>query len=425
MPQARLARPLSVTISDIRLRKFDGSFEMSIFPQLAEINLYSSVYAPLQRAEVTLYDAIGLLSNFPLVGEEFITFDLATTGTSDIQSIRMIATKPVNIIPDDKGRAVTFTLMCYSPEILLNNVIRLQECYYGPISDTVQKILQEKLQTNKKITIEPSKGTQKFIAPNMYPLETIRLLAQLAVPEQYSHYNYMFFENSTGFHFETTEKLITANPKSTFKYYSQTVPTNQQDEFYRIIDLTQNKRYDTLEKQTMGFYSNELYEIDLVNKKVISSKTFADENKPDPITIEPGQINTPEFITKMKTTPRSIGHGTASRVRYRTRDGARDGQPSFLSDKFGIGNVHRTAMNQSSITIVVPGDSRITAGDVVNLSLPEFHGFNRIDLDPYLSGKYLVTEARHKIRVGEKHIMILNLNRDSYNKPIGETRYPT
>lgn len=398
---------------------------MSVFPQLSEVNIYSSIYASVQRAEITLYDAIGLLTNFPLVGEETVILDFTTAGSNITQTIEMVATKPMNLIPGEMGRSATFTLMCYSKEILLNNVVRIQQCYSQLMSDTVTQILTDKLKTTKKIVTEPSKGIQNFIVPNMYPLEAIRLITQMSVAETQNHYNYTFFENADGFHFETLEKLASAKPKAEYKYYSQTVPFNQQDEFYRILNLTQSKRYDTIEKQTMGFYSNELYQIDYFNKKVVSSKTYIDENKPDPLTIAPGQLNTPAFITKMKSTPRSIGNGAASRVRYRTLNGARDVQPTFMPDKFGLGVVHKTAFSQIAATITVPGDSKITAGDVVSLRIPEFHGFDEIQYDPYIQGSYLVVDICHKIRSGEKHIMTMNLSRDSYNQPIGKTRYPT
>lgn len=417
------AAPLSLTISDIRIRNHLNTYEMSVFPQLREVNIYSSIFSTLQRMEITLYDGIGLLSNFPLVGEEIVSIDITTTGTKDTQTIRMIATKPVNIIPDSKGRATTFTLQCYSREILLNNTVRLQNCYSQPISTTVEQILKEKLKTTKNVAIEQTKGNVHFVVPNMYPLEAVRLLTQLAVAQQYDHYSYVFFENSTGFHFETVEKLISEQPKAEYKYYSQYVKQNEEDDHYRIIQLTQNKRYDTLEKQTMGFYSNELYEIDYFNKKTISTKTYADSDKPDPVSLGPGQVNTKQFINNQLALPKSVGKGIASRVRYRTLNGARDVEQLNLADKFGLGVVHRTAMSQMSISISVPGDTKINAGDVVTVKIPEFHGFNEVDFDPYIEGKYLVTDICHRIVPGEKHIMILNVNRDSYNRPIGPTRY--
>lgn len=74
------------------------------------------------------------------------------------------------------------------------------------------------------------------------------------------------------------------------------------------------------------------------------------------------------------------------------------------------------------ISIEVPGRTDIEVGKVIDVFIPksiaksEGKNFNEL-LDPYLSGRYLITSIRHQFMMN-KHEMILEIMKDSFKKPL-------
>jgi hypothetical protein len=61
----------------------------------------------------------------------------------------------------------------------------------------------------------------------------------------------------------------------------------------------------------------------------------------------------------------------------------------------------------------------LNAGDIVHFSLPKFAEATREDLkdqDIYLTGRYLISAARHHVSsINKRHTLVLELIKDSFN----------
>ena len=68
-------------------------------------------------------------------------------------------------------------------------------------------MLVDYLDTKKKITIEPSTGVKKFVAPNMRPLDIIVLGTKQAISTFKGEPTYLFYETLKGFNFRTLTSL--------------------------------------------------------------------------------------------------------------------------------------------------------------------------------------------------------------------------
>ena len=75
------------------------------------------------------------------------------------------------------------------------------------------------------------------------------------------------------------------------------------------------------------------------------------------------------------------------------------------------------AFNTMVIKLLVPGNTAISAGEVINFSTLTNSGTDSKtqEEDPYLSGRYLVTEVRHLIQV-KQHVTQLICAKDSVGK---------
>lgn len=443
-------------IIDIKMSKFGGNDTISLMPQLMEISWYFSLFRPSMTAELVLNDTVSLVTNYPMIGEEVIeitytptendvndargledfrdnlnNLDSEDVGAEVLPKLKFVVSAVKQMFPEDTTRSSLYSIQLRTPEYLENMKMGIMRAYKQGYHENIQQILKDYLKADpekiKTKNFEPSRGVVTTVVPNYQPFQTIMWFMQRAVPENTKRYNYFFYEDLKGYHFVTLQKLIedgkAKKKKKSFIYFSnasrdQALSEVEQNSIAQstVSAINHAKRYSTEEKISAGFYENEYVEIDLLQRTKNSTMTKA-KDKPEG-TIANSQINTPSFMNTVRGNNPSTGDVT--RVRYVIAHGGGDqpNQERLWKDKFGEAARSYSALSQIQIVIAVPGDTRVSPGDIINLEIPEFQGFNETKKDPYIAGDYIVTDMKHTISVGMKHVMVLNLARDSYEKDI-------
>jgi hypothetical protein len=436
---------IQAKVTDCILYKFQKSEKVSLMAQFVEFNYYESLFQPIIKATLLVNDTISLHTNFPLLGEETVEITIentiddkndsrvttpTTTAVQNITTHKFMVSDVRRLVPDDKSRSAIYALDLYSMEYYHNSRQSVQKAYRETYDQIVPKILKEYLQTEatkiNTFNFEPAKGIVTTVVPNMQPLAAIRWLAQRAVPNDATHFNYMFFETMDGFHFETLQKMYKqTGQKKSYIYFSdmtesaRAATTSAQRTSLDQCSVTAiefAKRYSTTEKIVTGFYENEYFEIDIFNKKVTSTPTEVPDKPKYGMTDK--QINTTEFIKATKTGGTNPGDKT--RVLYTVGQNGGDdpSQPNYWNTKFGESVRSLSALGQVQNVISLPGDTRVHAGMMINLELPEFHGFNNASADYYLSGDYIITDIHHILSAGMTHLMVLSISRDTFENDI-------
>ena len=76
-------------------------------------------------------------------------------------------------------------------------------------------------------------------------------------------------------------------------------------------------------------------------------------------------------------------------------------------------------MQSIEIQIKIPGNHALEVGDVVAFNPPQFKPTeNKLEVNEYLSGKFLVTRVRHNVSK-EYFTSIVTLSKDSFESGIG------
>ena len=76
-------------------------------------------------------------------------------------------------------------------------------------------------------------------------------------------------------------------------------------------------------------------------------------------------------------------------------------------------------MQSIEIQIKIPGNHALEVGDVVAFNPPQFKPTeNKLEVNEYLSGKFLVTRVRHNV-AKEYFTSIVTLSKDSFESGIG------
>ena len=76
-------------------------------------------------------------------------------------------------------------------------------------------------------------------------------------------------------------------------------------------------------------------------------------------------------------------------------------------------------MQSIEIQIKIPGNHALEVGDVVAFNPPQFKPTeNKLEVNEYLSGKFLVTRVRHNVSK-EYFTSIVSLSKDSFESGVG------
>ena len=77
-------------------------------------------------------------------------------------------------------------------------------------------------------------------------------------------------------------------------------------------------------------------------------------------------------------------------------------------------------LNNTVLNCTVPGNTLFTVGNIVEVEMPSFASNlpNMRNIDPYLSGKYLITAVRHVLVPSGGHQTLLTVNKNSLSSPL-------
>jgi hypothetical protein len=441
-----------VEVTELTLTNHHGE-KIDIRAVCTDANIESSIFEPGINGSLVMYDAHSMITRFPIIGEEVLNITYTTPGNVSKKGEYSIW-KITDETPDDKGTSSTYRLHFCSPEFLQNAKFTIGKSYTNTdhCYSIVQNIQTEFLKSKKKLVIgkTPMKDPSKTIVIPLYkPFEAIDMILRRAYSGNISDSSYyLYFERADSWQLKMLEELISdpINSRLNIEKSSQELlkdvisgtlsdklddsatvyaSTRFQDDSFsakdirRIISLRLNSRFDSLTKIREGLYDNEsvLYS---VYDKTVKGKAFNRAVSPNGIIDGTLQMNTQKFISDYDV-PDSGFAGTQSPKTFYAMSEP-DDKTDALRKIGGPYQSTRVAMSQVQISIVVPGDTAVDLGDVVNVIIPKFESvLDESEKDDFLQGKYLVCAVRDSILFPDKHVMTLDLYRDSYASPISNS----
>jgi len=455
------AQSFSINIESINVYKFKGlqsgkpivadkQNSLNIMPQVVEVSLYESIFRPLMKCELVVNDFIGLFVNFPLTGEEIveITYEnigdmkLGNEATSTrswlfaIDEIRDISFK-------DDSRAMSYIISCVAIEGLANSLGTVQQFYHDKPIEISRKIFYDHIVNRIKqffpsykepmVWVEDNDLSEHTIViPNMHPLAAIDMVNDLTYSQTKNKYSYLFYQTNNGFSFRTLQDHFMNQAQRTwayenrYKYFSNEIAEldsrlNNQERIVSKIAI--NRRHSSMQKIATGYFNNNLFEINIAQKAVHSTKTDIDSEHLS--FIEDNKLNTRAYIDWNKSF--NEGDDVSNRTRFAVTTRPENDENFIVyqaREKWGKDLIAKIALAQVDITTVIPGTNRFVAGDLFHIELPEFHGFVDLDIDKFISGTFIITEIKHIILIGGIHTTILKINKDSYGEdPDMPSRY--
>jgi len=439
----KVDRPGAFELSDVILisyQSFDGAGtpkRLSIRSLVQEISIYESLDGKFLSGDMTLLDATNAIQTLPITGFERVEFFFRTPGTDKGFDFSVKTGHPMFVysLKNRSGvnpRSQIYTLKFVSTEAIRNHQTRISQAFTGQIDQMVTDICYNYLKTKKDLMVEDTKSNHKFVMPRLKPTKAIEQLRKNARSLHYENSGFLFFENGDGFNFKSYEGLFCkkdGSPRPVKAHYSPKIKNIGEDPVYAlqsVENFTILQQFDTLNNTANGVYASRLITHDLYNKTF--EELDFDYNK------EYGKQN---HLEQDANGGKRSDNGILPFFNYDNGDtfgNKSEGKIYYQSETKKIHNTHELpeskdilqkrisqhiATNSLIIEITAPGTTELRVGDIVNFTLPKYAPNSKDDPkdnDKYLSGRYLISAARHHVStLNKRHTLALELIKDSFN----------
>ena len=404
----------------IELQK-KGKTPVELKGGVVSVDYYESLYSPTVTANVMYVDAGGNLEDdknkltsvkeaLPITGLEDLSFNI-TNETGELKFLKKDAFKvskaPVMTRESNK-QAVLLSVV--SPQLKQNNDDPIFDKYKGKISDTVKKILKEKLKiSNDKLDIEPTQNGYNFLGKGRGGLDLVLDLCKRSVPVK-GDAGFFFYQTKSGFKFKSISELVSQKPEFTLVYFGGFKQDNTDgsgNDNKIMIPPRFEKDQDVMKALKGGVYRSRNIFFD--------PRTFCYEEVTYDISAKEGIKKTlggaPPFADDVKSFTKTFHHildvgSLDSNPSIEINNDPRDWQASSV--------MRYNLLHSQVVHIQIPCNLKLEAGNVVKMDI-ESTSANKEEgaKDEQQSGNYLILNLCHHF-TDRRSITSLTLIRDTY-----------
>ena len=421
-----LSRTIDLIGATILFEYYEDVFSPTITAKIKIFNT-GNVITP---ADVPDGDKQSIYNGLPLRGGERISLKIAGNSSTNPgldfskKSSDYFYVSSITDVISETNRE-SFTLHLVSREAITNETSRISKKFPTSlrISDSVDKILRENLKTTKIVTIDTSSNKYGFIGNMRKPFTVLVWLASKAVSEKSknSSAGFLFYQTQDGFQFRSLDDLMIQKPKAVYTYTESQDSYNESGEKinndFKILNYYTDKNQNLVEKLRLGTYSSHRMFFNPLNF------TFS---RP-----EEGVFKQSDYVSKTK----NLGGRFKLPLISESSDQTLGDIPSrIITAVLDIGTMEKDAstdlnsdpklyqsqslmkyntMFTQSINIIVPSNTNLRAGDIIECNFPKISQSQAKEFDKEQSGMYMIKELCHHFSV-ESSYTSMKLIRDTF-----------
>lgn len=451
-------------LSDVILYNYAGN-PINITNFLMGMDIYESIYSNCITGSLTFADSQGLTERTPIIGQEYLEFKFRTPLKYQGDGGEYVATETnrfavynVSAIQPATGQSQIVTLEFTSLENLRSSRLRISKAFTGSYDKAVNEIFKGEwgLNSSKKLFIERCAESQKYVVPNLHPLDAINQVCSRAISKKSNTPSFFFYETSQGFHFRSFDSMLKGYQDQDvvlpiWHYFVESAytpspaprHTDPRELMKRVYKFGFSNDNDQIKNARRGSYASKLLAHDSYNK-TITEKEFdyllhygtmphiVKNDLSDHSMVWDGPI-LPSASADLVGDDKRASKYSEGRVMVQstTTDIHNDNEgTSYHADKYAQKRQHIVnLLNAVQITLEVPGNTHLNAGKTVDVSIPayttELHEKGKKQTNRYLSGQYLIVRLRHTISIpDQKHRTVLTLSKESYGYPLISSKGP-
>ena len=438
------------TLEDVRLFASSGNI-IPLNGLTVSISLFENIFSPTMSGTITLLDANSIVSNLPIIGQEFLSFKIKTASiTEGGTSIIDFTKNPFSVYKIDQRIEGTnselITLHFASPEMLRNLRTRVSKSYTNTIDNIAIDVIQNSRYINSKkdLFIEETVGVRKIISPNSNPFTFIQKLSSEAISKNNGSPFFLFYENKEGFNFRSLDSLyaqpITAE-YNTGEFYHQessgTVVKNVLEEYSRPISHEMVAVNDTVSNVRGGLLASDLITYDIYSKKYERKNFRYFNNFNDYGRLGNSPIYNTNFIDEFDNTVDNFTnanihlHPTSKNNGSDAQHYVLDPTAKNIKSLYSPNGIENTLLPRQSkfvelnkgvsLNVKVHGSTNISVGQIIQFNKQTVGNANESgDFDPYYTGRYIISNLRHIFDLAPKkeHSIVMSLVKDGYEQEL-------
>jgi len=415
---------------EITIFSKDRSESVDLRQGVVSFNYYEDLFSPSITAKMVVVSTSqnlirgklqSIITGLPIIGGELVIIKIAgnSENNPDLEfsekEIALYVSSVSNVISD--GQRELFTLNLVPIEALTNETTQVHKKYPpGSVSEAVKLLVNETLNSNKELTIDPTTNKYGFRGGSRKPFT---LLTELASQAGFGeNAGAFFYQTREGFFFSSVDKMITKEPKNKDNPYIQTEVNKsslERDNDYRILSYSVNRNNNFLEKLRLGGYASKISTFDYWNgtweiDDIVDTKKYKFTQKnlgqEQEFPTVKGKNNTNIVDTPSRTMTQIVGHGSFDpEVSIQ-----KDSEPEKVLRQAVIR--YNTLCSQQ-LQMTVPLNSNLMAGDIIKCLFPKNTAQETKEYDQEISGLYMIKELCHHFSQGES-LTSMTLVRDTF-----------
>lgn len=359
------------------------------------------------RGYVSIIDAVGLLENLPLRGEERLTIEL-----EDILKQKKIfdlyVYKVDNITAKNTNDALSYDMHFVSYMRWNAGRHRIIAPFSRSIRDTAEQIFKTYYSPfTKPFKTDVTDGNFECVIPNYTPIQAMKFLASRAYNSASPSCSFRFFENSENFYFVPDEYLIadaiTNDNIKEFTFLPSVEKTGYELEaqLRNLIELRNTDRINTVKDLYSGAYKSNPIVIDFVNRTVTDNRYSYQKSKNEFVS-----LNTKSKVIEDQHSDNFIDYTFTDEnerrfLIYKDYQSLGDLPSSIKSEQFlpkiiSRRLAYRHMLYRNTVYAKAYGRLDLKAGDIIKLDVTEFSPNNdNIEMNSQLSGNYILHDCTH------------------------------
>lgn len=428
---------------------------------------YEDIDQPFVRASLSVIDSgFNLIKSLPIQGGENVQIDMkcAVSGTKqEVITYNFNVWKIYNRKFDPKVQSYNLALI--PPEAFTNEYQRVTKRLFGKPSEIVKDLLENYLQTEEDIEIEPT-GNEVVFFPGRKSIVSIIKSLQTRSISQKAYKNsgfkqgsqktsvssensesdkqikgtagYFFFQNKKGFCFKSIDKICDTgkynfggSPAVATYYAAPVNSVGTAENFYTIENYKFISEIDLLDKMRRGVYSSKVITYNFSTGEY-DEFVYSLEETFENMAKLGNQDKLPKFAVTSadgKKLPPSrvmsfiVDHETWN-FSEEVADPEQNGNAKYPDEtKYLIaqGIARRSTLEFQKLEITIPGNSSLVVGDKIKVYLPNMAAEKTRKTEQWdkeSSGNYLISKLSHNFlmanETGPKFDTTLHLIRDTY-----------
>lgn len=468
MAQEELQYASSFKPKKVVIKSVSGT-EKDITDMVTNFYYFENISLPTREATAVVSDSgENLIASLPIQGYEDIEFHLEANDLDEDIVYKFKVFRVFDRFSTD--RAQVYKLGLISKEALINETIRIPKLLTGKPDAIVKDLLTKNLQTEKEVSADPTLFQIRFHPGKKTPFSIIKGLLSKSVAQDSKNKTtessggatsdgegavadiesgaygrmsgsagYLFYENYSGYHFNSIDKLnsLEENPP-VLKLYQENEGLGHSSRD-KILDIDFKQEIDMLTKLRMGTFSSVVcfynYSTGAYEEYAYSLKDSFDEMSH--LGSQSGMLKGQADLASKPTRIMSalIDHETwfddKTVASPEKKDGGSneaefpDWQKSYVAQSIS----RLESMNNQEVKITIPLHPELQVGQTIEIFIPNMiptSERSEENYDPEHSGVYLIAKLNHAYDMkdirGNTHLTLI---RDSYGRKDGQSNAET